>query len=87
MDTITNRAIKQIEIKDELYNGIKNIKKKMNVILDNVKESSRNNREISSSVIEISGSFEQIANKKIQWYYQAMLYNSAEEGYKLLKIQ
>jgi methyl-accepting chemotaxis protein len=86
MDTITNRAIKQIEIKDELYNGIKNIKEKMNVILDNVRNQAGATEEISSSVIEISGSFEQIAkNAENTMVLSSDAYNSAEEGYKLVE--
>jgi len=86
MDTITNRAIKQIEIKDELYNGINNIKEKMNVILDNVRNQAGATEEISSSVIEISGSFEQIAkNAENTMVLSSDAYNSAEEGYKLVE--
>ena len=86
MDTITNRAVKQIEIKDELYNGMKNIKEKMNVILDNVRNQAGATEEISSSVIEISGSFEQIAkNAENTMVLSSDAYNSAEEGYKLVE--
>ncbi len=86
MEIITNRASKQIDIKDELCTGIEDIKENMNTILDNVRNQAGAAEEISSSVAEISSSFEQIAkNAENTMSSSNDASNTAGEGYRLVE--
>ncbi|MBN1467838.1 MAG: HAMP domain-containing protein [Fusobacteriaceae bacterium] len=86
MKGISDISIEQIEKKEKLEKELEEVKEKMQIILDNVRNQVASTEEMASSTIEVSQTTAQLAkNSEATMELSKEAYNSAEEGYILVE--